>query len=263
MKRFSTSVKLSRDGLVDTPKTSERKRLRVVVILPVLNEEKRVSFLVSGIFKYAPGLVDEVLVVVDDGTVDRSREEAMSAGAVVLDNGPRRGVGAAIRRGIEYALDGKVDVCIIMAGDSQDDPRDISRVLEPILKGECDFVQGSRYLNGQRTVNMPFSRAILTRLYTLGFRLVTGFPATDASNGFRAFRLDIVKNINIWQECLDKYALENYLYAQVIKRGYRVKEVPVTKRFDHKLGFSHMRPLLLLIPPLDNSFWAVIMARLE
>jgi len=263
MKRFGTSVKLLRDGLLDMPKVSERRRPRVVAILPVLNEENRIRSLVLKIFRYASGLVDEVFVVVDDGTVDQSREEAISAGAIVLDNGPRRGVGAAIRRGIEYALNRRIGVCVIMAGDSQDDPRDIPKVLEPIFRGECDFVQGSRYLNGQRTNNMPLSRAILTRFYTLGFRLVTGFPATDASNGFRAFRLDIVKNINLWQECLDKYALENYLYAQVIKRGYRMKEVPVTKIFDCKLGYSHMHPLLLLIPPLDNSFWAVIKARLE
>jgi len=254
---------LLRAGLSDMPRVGEGRRPRVAVILPVLNEEKRIRSLVSGIFKCASGLVDKVLVIVDDGTVDRSSEEAMLAGAVVLDNGPRRGVGAAIRRGIEYALNRKIDVCVIMAGDSQDDPRDIPKVLNPIFGGECDFVQGSRYLNGQRTVSMPISRAFLTRLYTLGFRLITGFPATDASNGFRAFRLDIVKNINLWQDCLDKYSLENYFYAQVIKTGYKVKEVPVTKKFDRKLGFSHMSPLLLLIPPLDNSFWAVIKARLE
>lgn len=249
--------------MTDILKTSTRKRLYTIVILPVLNEEKRIRSLVSRIFKHASKLVDEVLVVVDDGTVDRSREKAMSAGATVLDNGPRRGVGGAIRRGIEYALGGKIDVCVIMAGDSQDDPRDIPRVLEPILRDEYDFVQGSRYLNGQRTVDMPLSRGFLTRLYTLGFKLVTGSSTTDASNGFRAFRLSIIKSINLWQECLDKYALENYLFAQVIKRGYRVKEVPVTKMFDRELGFSHMHPLQLLIPPLDNSFWAVVKARLE
>jgi len=254
---------LLRAGLSGMPRVTEGRRPRVAVILPVLNEEKRIRSLVSRIFRYASGLVDKVLVIVDDGTVDRSSEEAMLAGAIVLDNGPRRGVGAAIRRGIEYALNREIDFCVIMAGDSQDDPRDIPKVLKPIFSGECDFVQGSRYLNGQRTVSMPISRAFLTRLYTLGFRLITGFPATDASNGFRAFRLDIVRNINLWQDCLDKYSLENYFFAQVIKTGYKVKEVPVTKKFDRKLGFSHMNPLLLLIPPLDNSFWAVIKARLE
>jgi dolichol-phosphate mannosyltransferase len=249
--------------LAGTGQMLKGERSRVVVILPVLNEEKRIRSLVSRIFKYARGFVDKVLVVVDEGTVDGSREEAMAAGAIVLDNGFIRGVGAAIRRGIEYAFDKRFDVCVIMGGDSQDDPMDIPHVLEPILTGKWDFVQGSRYLNGQRTAGMPLSRAILTRLYTLGFRLVTGFPATDASNGFRAFRLDIVKDINLWQECLEKYALENYLYAQVIKRGYRVKEVPVAKIFDRQLGFSHMRTLLLLIPPVDNSFWAVIRGTIE
>ncbi len=236
-------------------KANNPTRPSVVTILPVLNEEKRIHSLVSGIYKYGAGFVDCVLVVVDDGTVDLSREMAASAGAIVLDNGPKRGGGIAIRRGIEFALQNKIDICAIMAGDSQDDPKEIPKVIGPLFRGECDFVQGSRYLGGQRTVNMPFSRTFLTRLYTLGFRLVSGFPATDASNGFRAFYIKIIREINLWQPSLDKYALENYLYAQVVKNGFKIKEVPVTKKFDRALGYSHM------IVWKDNSFWAVIKGR--
>jgi len=205
------------------------KKPKVMVVLPVLNEEKRIDKLVAGIVKQR-SYVDMALVVIDDGTVDNTRQEAENAGAIVLHNGAIRGVGAAIRRGIEYGLEKGMEICVIMAGDSQDPPQEIPKVLHPIIHEGFGFTQGSRYLGGQRTINMPLSRAILTRVYTLGFRLVTGFPATDASNGFRAFKL---------------------------KRGYKIKEVPVTKAFDKKNGYSHMNVWK------DNSFWAVIKGRLE
>jgi len=230
---------------------------KIMVNLPVLNEEGRIGKFVKRIFDHCSFLVDRVVVVIDDGTTDNTKQEAEEAGAVVLHNGARRGVGAAIRRGIEYGLENDMDICVIMGGDSQDDPKEIPKLLHPILYEDYDFTQGSRYLGGQRTINMPLSRAILTRIFTWGFRLVTGFPATDASNGFRAFRLSILKNINIWQKSLDRYALENYLFAQAIKRKYKIKEVPVTKIFDRERGYSHMRVWL------DNSFWAVIKGRID
>jgi len=239
------------------------RRPRTIVVIPALNEQGKVGRVVGGISERCSDLVNVVVVVIDQGTVDNTAKEAEEAGAIVLHNGNRRGVGAAIRRGIEYGLENRMDICVIMGGDDQDDPKEIPKLLEPILRNGSDFVQGSRYLEHQRTIGMPLSRALLTRLYTIGFRLVTGFPSTDASNGFRAFRLSILRNINIWQEELDGYSLENYLFSQAIKRRYGIKEVKVKKRFDRELGFSHMRPLLLLLPFIDNSFWAVIKGQLE
>jgi len=235
----------------------EAGKPRIMVVIPALNEEGKIGWVVRGIVKHRSSLVDLVVVVIDNGTIDNTAKEAKEAGAIVLYNGAKRGVGAAIRRGIQYGLERNMQICMIMAGDAQDDPREIPKLLHPLLHEGFDFAQGSRYLNGQRTVNMPLSRAILTRLFTLGFRLITGFLSTDATNGFRAFRMNVLRDIDIWQESLDKYALENYLLTQVVKRGFRVKEVEVTKRFNRELGYSHMRVLI------DNSFWAVVKAWLE
>lgn len=229
----------------------------IIVVLPALNEEGKIGRVMRGIVEHCSSFVDLVVVVIDNGTVDNTAREAEEAGAIVLHNGARRGTGAAIRRGIEYGLDKGMEICVIMGGDAQDDPREIPKLLYPLIHEGFDFAQGSRYLNGQRTVNMPLSRAILTRLFTFGFRLVTGFPSTDATNGFRAFHMDILKGINVWQEVLDGYALENYLFAQAVRKGYRVKEIKVTKWFNRELGYSHAKVLL------DNCFWAVVKARLE
>jgi dolichol-phosphate mannosyltransferase len=231
-------------------------KLKIIVIAPAFNEEGKIGLVVEGAMKHQPSLFDIMLVVVDDKTTDNSANEAEERGAVVLRNAGD-GVGAVLKTGLKYALNKGMDICVLIAGDAQDDPAEIPKILYPIINEGYDFTQGTRYLNGRRTVNMPFSRAVLTKVYTLGFRLVTGFHVTDASNGFRAFRLSILKNINLWQKCLDKYGLENYFYSQVIKRGYKIKEVEVTKRFDRKQGYSHMNLFI------DHAFWAVIKGRLE
>jgi len=217
--------------------------IRTIVIIPAYHEEGKVGKVVTCILndEYNARFIDEVLVV-DDGSRDKTKIEAERAGATVISHKRNRGVSEAIRTGIEYAVKKKYDVCVIMGADTQDDPSEIKKLVKPILNGECDFVQGSRYLKGQRTVDMPVSRSITTRIFTLLFRLSSGFPATDASNGFRAFKTDIFKKIEIPAN-LGKWDLEPYLYLQAVKKGLRVKEVPVTKKYDLQKGFSKMQPI--------------------
>jgi dolichol-phosphate mannosyltransferase len=231
--------------------------VKIIVIIPAYNEERKVGRVVQKVLKYNSSLVDEVLVV-NDASNDETSIEAEKAGATVVSHKNNMGAGSAIRTGIIYAIKKRYDVCVTMGADDQDNPSEIPRLIEPILNDEYDFVQGSRYLNYQRTVNMPLSRAITTRLYTLFFRFVSGFPVTDGSNGFRAFRISIFERINISQENLNKYGLEPYIFLQVIKRGFKVKEVPVTKRFDPRKGYSKMIPIkdwYSISKPLFTQFW--------
>jgi dolichol-phosphate mannosyltransferase len=214
----------------------------VLVILPALDEAKKVGKVIG---KVPADIVDNVLVV-DDGSTDETAQEAEEAGATVIQHNVNRGVGAAIRTGIDYALANGYDITVVMASDDQDDPAEIVRLLDPILNDDYDYVHGSRYLAGGRRVNHPFHRTLMTWFYSLSFRLMVGHPITDGTNGFRAFRTAICKNINLWQDWLDRYELEPYLYYQVIKQGLKVKEVPVTKIYpaDAGVGYTKMRPLV-------------------
>jgi hypothetical protein len=117
-------------------------------------------------------------------------------------------------------------------------------VLEPLFAGEADLVQGSRWLPGGATPGIPSDRRWLTRLYPLLFRIASGYPSTDGTNGFRAFRLSMLGDprIRLDQEWLDRYELEPYLLFQAVRSGYRVREVPVTVRY-HSRGTTKMRPL--------------------
>src|SRR3954454_8257398 len=127
---------------------------RTVFVLPDLNEEGKIGRLVR---RFAPDVVGEI-VVVDDGYSDGTAEEARAAGATVISQPQNMGVGAAIRTGIYYARDHGYDVVVVMGADDQDVPAEIPLVAQPVLAGEADFVQGSRRLEGRRTVDMPLFR---------------------------------------------------------------------------------------------------------
>jgi len=202
-------------------------RARIVVTAPVYNEKGKIGRAVS---KVPRGLVEEV-VVVSDASDDGSDEEARAAGATVLRHEKTMGVGAAIRTGLRYGLNKGFDVLVVMAGNDKDDPTEIARLVAPILEGRADYVQGSRYAEGGKSGRMPLHRVILTRAYPWLVRLVTGFPITDATNGFRAISPKFLKDsrVNMDQEWLDRGELEYYLQLKALMLGFKFAEVPVSK----------------------------------
>jgi dolichol-phosphate mannosyltransferase len=230
--------------------------LSVLALAPVLNEEAKIGEVVR---RTPRSVADEVLVV-DDGSRDRSAEAARAEGATVLSLGTTLGVGAAIRRGFDYALERKYDVAVVMAGNNKDAPEELPRLLDPIADGRADLVQGSRYLGRRRALGpMPYYRRVATRIHPLLLSAITGQRFTDSTNGFRAVRTRLLadQRVRLGQPWLDQYELEPYLLYKALDLGYRVVEVPVTKIYPPKaLGqtkmppvtgwWSMLRPLVLL-----------------
>ena len=217
------------------------KGLKVVLVVPVWDEEKKIGEVV----RRAPrDIVDEVLVV-DDGSADRSPQVARERGATVLLMGRTVGVGAALRAGFMWARDGGFDVIVVCAGNNKDFPEEIPRLLDPIVEG-ADFVQGSRFAKGGRSGGMPVYRQIATRLHPILFSIASGKWVSESTNGFRAFRAKLLDDarIRLDQSWLDEYELEPYLYWKAIRLGYRTCEVPVTKIYPPKaLGYTKMKPI--------------------
>lgn len=221
---------------------------RGIVIIPAYHDTGN---LVRVLKKFTDKIVSEICIVVDCATADdlSAINEAASKIKVpihVIRNEKKNGVGHAIREGIEYALDKRYEVAVIMAGNNKDDPAEIPRLLWPIVKEGYDYVQGSRFLPGGKRVKNPFLRGIFSRLYPFFWTLCTDVRCTDVTNGFRAYRLSILLDdrINIWQQWLDGYQLEYYIHYKALTLGYKTKEVPVSKVYPHrhKGGYSKISP---------------------
>src|SRR3984893_5662567 len=214
----------------------------IAIILPAWNEAGKIGRAVT---RMPRDLVDVVLVV-DDGSTDGTAGGAERAGAQVLRHDRNQGVGAAIRTGIEWAQAHDIALTGIMAGDDQDDPREIVLLARSIVEKGADFVQGSRYVKGGRRLNQPLSRTIMTRGYSVLFWLCVLRPVTDATNGFKLFRTEVTRSMNLRQPWLDRYELDPSLLYEAMRRQVRVAEIPVTKYYpaDRAVGYTKMRAIL-------------------
>ena len=223
--------------------------MRSLAIIPVFREVGKIGQVIE---KFPSGSVDEICLVVDDpnNSILAEIEEARNHTQVplrIIKNPSRKGVGFAIREGYKHALSNGYDLLVVMAGNGKDDPREIHRLTQPILLEGYDYVQGSRFLPGGRGDKTPFLRGIFTRLFPLAWTFLTGVRCTEVTNGFRAYRTEILKDpqINVWQDWLDRYELEYYLHYKVLTLGYKFTERPVSKTYSHmkKGSYSHISPL--------------------
>jgi dolichol-phosphate mannosyltransferase len=216
-----------------------RPQPRVLCIAPAWNEGERIARVVEAV----PRDMVEATVVVDDGSSDETGDYAERAGATVIRQGKNGGVGAAIRAGIDYARAEGYDIVVIVSGGGKTPPEQIPRLVEPILRGEAELVQGSRYLDGGEYLRMPLRRKIGTRGYTFLFSLFCGKRVTDASSGFRAIKLSLFDDprINLWQDWLDRYELEPYLLFKALRLRHKVIEAPVTIEYPKTDGIAYTK----------------------
>lgn len=219
---------------------------RVVLVAAAFNEQGKIGKVVSKARERAP-FIDEI-VVVDDGSSDSTGKEARDAGATVISHKKNMGAGAAYRTGYLYGLDNGFDIIVEVAGDDQDDPGYIERALIPIIEDGYDYVQGTRYKSDTDIV-LPRFRHITTRLFSLMFSLAARKRVTDASNGFRAFRSGILKDVDLEKEWLNRYEMEPYFLLEVIRSGFRYTEVGVPKYWPEGKSYSKMIPF--------KSWWSI------
>jgi glycosyltransferase involved in cell wall biosynthesis len=204
--------------------------LKLVVIIPALDEEATIATVVQGIPREIDGIDRIEVVVVDDGSCDRTVELARDAGATVVSHGENQGVGAAFATGIRAALDRGADLVVNMDGDGQFDPADIPTLIRPVLAGDAGFVTCTRFGRRDFVPSMPWVKRAgnwgMARLISV----IVGKRFTDVSCGFRCYSRDTALRLNLFgrftytQESFISLAAQNVVLREVPLRVRGVRE---------------------------------------
>ncbi|MGC4117119.1 MAG: polyprenol monophosphomannose synthase [Myxococcales bacterium] len=217
-----------------------------LVIIPTYNEAENVEPITRAVLAADPRL--EVLIVDDnspDGTGAKADAMAKSEPRVhVLHRVAKEGLGKAYLAGFEWALARPYRYVFEMDADFSHDPRYLPRFLAEMDAG-ADLTLGSRYIEGGGTVNWGISRQIISKGGSLYARTILGVPIRDLTGGFKCFRRETLEGLDLPTVSCAGYAFQIELTYRALKRGYKVKEIPIVFE-DRRVGKSKMSRKIFL-----------------
>jgi glycosyltransferase involved in cell wall biosynthesis len=190
---------------------------KIFIVIPAYNEEKVIGKVITDIKKEGY----HNIVVVDDGSVDKTKEVAKKKGAIVLRHILNRGKGAAAKTGLEYAKFQKADIVVTVDGDGQHNPKDIEKMIEKINDG-YKVVLGSRFLNKKN--KMPLFNRLANFFANVLIFLVYEFWTTDSQSGFRAYSK---KALDLIDTSSDRYEFDSEVIREIAWHKLKVTEIPI------------------------------------
>lgn len=234
---------------------SNRLNTKRLIIIPAFNEEKQIASVIEGIRKYS----DADIVLIDDGSEDRTPEIAREAGAFVIHHPFNMGYGTALQTGYKYALENNYEYLLQIDGDGQHNPRYIPQLLEKVENHECDVVIGSRFLKDNQ-YKTGIMKLIGIQMFRLIIRMITGENITDPTSGYQCMNRFV---FNYFTE--DTFPCD-YPDANIIimlhRRGYKIKEIPVIMNPNPE-GRSMHRGIFNIIYYLFKVFLSIFITMLR
>jgi dolichol-phosphate mannosyltransferase len=225
--------------------------MRPLVIIPTYNEIENIHPFISALIAL-PVAFD--ILVVDDSSPDGTGQKVKSLSATqprihLLTREKKEGLGKAYIAGFNWGLENGYDVLLEMDADFSHRPQDLVLILGKIMTS--DFVVGSRYVSGGRTVNWGLGRKIISRGGSLYSRLILGFPLNDWTGGFNAWTKQTLEKINLNSVKSNGYSFQIELKYKALRAGCKGVESPIVFE-DRRVGQSKMSLKIVL-----EAFWRV------
>ena len=225
-----------------TPVDAARVRVQkmpgvlVSIIIPAFNEENNIGNVLAELHEFTRSIqMNHEIIVVDDGSYDKTKEVANRNGAKVLSNKTNHGKGYSLKSGFENA---KGEIIVTMDADGSHDPQDIEKLILTLLNG-ADIALGSRFNTAEGRKTTTRVNLFGNRLITLIFLIITGSVVTDSQSGFRAYKSQVLREMEVTST---GYEVETELTLKPIIKGYSLIEVPIFVR-KRTSGLSRLNPI--------------------
>ncbi|NOZ63889.1 MAG: glycosyltransferase family 2 protein [Caldiserica bacterium] len=199
--------------------------MKLSILIPVYNEEATITRVIEEVEKVDIGKVEKEIIVIDDGSRDSTLKIVKKLrnkynNIRIFSHSTNRGKGSAVRTGIREATG---DLIVIQDADLEYNPEDYPLLMKPILAGKADVVYGTRFLGPHRV--LLFWHMMGNVFLNLLTNLLYNSTLTDMETGYKMFRKEVIKNIPLHSSGFD---IEPEITAKILKRGYRVWEVPIS-----------------------------------
>jgi dolichol-phosphate mannosyltransferase len=229
---------------------------RILVIVPTYNERESLPLIIRRIRAAVP---EAFILVADDNSPDGTGAIADSLAehddhVQVMHRHGKEGLGAAYIAGFTWGLQNNYDVLVEMDADGSHQPEQLPRILEA-LRG-ADLVLGSRWIPGGGTENWSKGREVLSRGGNAYTRAMLGVPLHDATGGYRAFRADTLRGIDLHTVASQGYCFQVDLAWRAVQRGFIVREVPITF-VEREVGSSKMSRAIVAEALLRVTQWGI------
>ena len=206
---------------------------KLSIIIPVYNEEKTISEIINKVKKAKLGNIIKEIIVIDDSSTDNTKKilsKIKDKKIKIFFHQKNQGKGCAIRTGLNHATG---DIILIQDADLEYDPKEYQKLLAPILENKTKVVYGSRLERIRKDLKNMYKLHYIGNIFlTITTNLLYGAKITDMETGYKVFRKEVIDNIRLKAKRFD---FEPEITAKMLKRGYKIKEVPIdflARKFD-------------------------------